>query len=69
MKFYSPSCGDDFLARVLKMHEEDPVKFNMTNVFLTCMANIAAGNSITSISLSAILWYLLKALEVFDKVS
>ena len=63
-----PRCGDDFLASVLKMHEEDPEKFNMINVFSTCMANTAAGSDITSISLSAILWYFLEP-ETFNKIS
>lgn len=63
-----PGSGDDFLARVLKMHEEDPEKFTAMDVFLTCLSNVVAGSDTTSITLSAILWYLLKVPETLDKL-
>ncbi|KAM5361846.1 hypothetical protein ACJZ2D_012876 [Fusarium nematophilum] len=54
----SPPDGDDFLTSVLQLHRQDPVQFPMEKVFLTCLQNIGAGTDTTSISLSAILWYL-----------
>lgn len=38
-----PASGDDFLARVLQKHDEDPDSFTMREVFITCITNIGAG--------------------------
>ncbi|KAF2176414.1 cytochrome P450 [Zopfia rhizophila CBS 207.26] len=65
---HKPGSGDDFLAKVMQKHGEDPENFTMNEVFVTCMTNIGAGSDTTSISLSAILWYLLKSPEAFGKL-
>ncbi|KAF2455785.1 cytochrome P450 [Lineolata rhizophorae] len=50
-----PTSNDDFLGRILAMHQEAPDKFSMENVFTVCLTNIGAGSDTTSVSLSAIL--------------
>lgn len=68
-KKVSVSPQDDFLARVLRMHEEKPESFTMAHVFMTCIMNIGAGSDTTAITLSAILYNLLQQPETFQKVS
>jgi cytochrome P450 len=63
-----PCVGDDFLAKVLQKNTEDPENFTMSDVFLTCMNNIGAGSDTTSISLCAVLWYLLKYPDTYAAV-
>lgn len=64
-----PERTDDFLGKVLRMHEEQPDKFTMTDVFTTCITNIGAGSDTTSISLSGILLNLIKQPSAMQKVS
>ncbi|KAJ4358238.1 uncharacterized protein N0V89_002818 [Didymosphaeria variabile] len=61
--------GDDFLTSVLRLHREDPAKFPMEKVFLTCLQNIGAGTDTTSISLSAILWNVIMDRRVLAKAN
>lgn len=61
--------GDDFLGRVLAMHAADSDRFTSSDVLTTCITNIGAGSDTTSISLSAILWYLIKTPRCMGKVS
>lgn len=61
--------GDNFfLARALKLHREKPDYFTDTEVYNTAAANINAGSDTTSISLTAVMWNLLKHPEAFAKV-
>lgn len=60
--------GNDFLTRLLKMHVEDPSKFTMADVFMSCITNIGAGSDTTSISAAAILYYLVKTPNAYEKV-
>ena len=61
------SESDNTLARLLKMHKEE--KLSMMEVFNVCASNIGAGSDTTSISLAAVLWYLIKSPEAMRKVS
>lgn len=61
--------GDNFfLARALRLHKEKPDYFTNTEVYSTAAANINAGSDTTSISLTAVMWNLLKHPESFAKV-
>ncbi|KAL1876477.1 hypothetical protein Daus18300_002721 [Diaporthe australafricana] len=61
--------GDNFfLARALKLHREKPDYFTNTDVYMTAAANINAGSDTTSISLTAVMWNLLKHPEALAKL-
>jgi cytochrome P450 len=55
-----PVLSDDFLAKVLARHEENPDSFSMADVLDACATNIIAGSDTTAISLTAIVWFLMK---------
>jgi hypothetical protein len=59
---------DNFLGKILAMNQENPENFTDIDVFLTCMTNIAAGSDTTSISLTSILYHLLKEPRCLEKV-
>lgn len=52
--------AEPFLAKFLTKYEQDSEKFSMEHVLAGCTANMAAGSDTTGISLSAILYYLIK---------
>ncbi|KAH7321513.1 cytochrome P450 family protein [Rhexocercosporidium sp. MPI-PUGE-AT-0058] len=56
----SNSKQGDFLTKLLQIHEEDPKKIDMRDVFATCMTNIGAGSDTTSISLGSVIYHLCK---------
>lgn len=61
--------GDNFfLARALRLHQEKPDYFTDSEVYNTAAANITAGSDTTSVSLTAVMWNLLKHPESFAKV-
>lgn len=64
----SKSEGGDFLSKALSLHAADPAKFTMEDVFIACMTNIGAGSDTTSISLSAIVFQLMRDPRCLDKV-
>jgi hypothetical protein len=59
---------DDFLSRVLAMNKENPENFTDLDVFITCITNIGAGSDTTSISLTSIIYHLIKEPRCFEKV-
>ncbi len=50
----------DFLDKILRAHAENPGRVTPYDVMMVCQSNVAAGSDTTSITLSAILYYLLK---------
>ena len=58
----------DFLARMLKIKEGNPEKFNMMDVIINSMQNIAAGSDTTSITLRSILYHLMKNPRYYKKL-
>ncbi|KAF7555155.1 hypothetical protein G7Z17_g2388 [Cylindrodendrum hubeiense] len=50
----------DFLSKFLAKHSDDPDTFTSYHVLAGCSANMFAGSDTTAISLSAVLYYLLK---------
>jgi cytochrome P450 len=60
--------SDDFLAKVLEKHEANPEFFTMADVLQACSMNIGAGSDTTGISLTAIMWFLIKNPHTLFKV-
>lgn len=50
----------DFLSKFLAKHSADPDVFTSHHVLAGCVSNMVAGSDTTAISLSAVLYYLLK---------
>ncbi|KAF2708651.1 cytochrome P450 [Pleomassaria siparia CBS 279.74] len=60
------AAGLDFLSKFFAKHAEDPERFTMYHIAMGCVSNMVAGSDTTAISLSAILYYLLKDTQTFD---
>jgi cytochrome P450 len=50
----------DFVSKFLQIHEKNPKTMTRTDIFTICQSNIGAGSDTTAITLSSILYYLLK---------
>ncbi|GKT62285.1 cytochrome P450 oxidoreductase [Colletotrichum tofieldiae] len=57
-----------FLEKFLQKHEADPTNFTIMHIFTGCGANVGAGSDTTGISLSAILYYLMKRPDCYQKL-
>lgn len=58
----------DFLEKLLVANQDDPEKVTPYHVFMMGLSNVLAGSDTTAISLSAILYYLLKNPEKMTKL-
>ncbi|KAL6153170.1 hypothetical protein ACJQWK_03492 [Exserohilum turcicum] len=56
----------DFLTKFYKKHAENPQTFTMYHLVVGCISNMVAGSDTTGISVSAILYYLLKNPTTFE---
>jgi cytochrome P450 len=56
----------DFLTKFFKKNADDPKAFTMYHLSMGCVSNMVAGSDTTAISLSAILYYLLKNPQTFE---
>lgn len=56
----------DFLTKFFSKNAQDPQAFTMYHLASGCVSNMVAGSDTTAISLSAILYYLLKNRRTFD---
>jgi cytochrome P450 len=56
----------DFLSKFFKKNADDPKSFTMYHLSMGCVSNMVAGSDTTAISLSAILYYLLKVPHTFE---
>jgi cytochrome P450 len=58
----------DFMAKVLAAHEADPEKMTYGDLAAICISNIGAGSDTTAISLSSVLYHLMKHPESYRKL-
>lgn len=58
----------DFLEKLLEANKKDPDKTTSYHIFMMGLSNIIAGSDTTAVSLSAILYYLLKTPETLLKL-
>ncbi|KAK7428134.1 hypothetical protein QQZ08_005373 [Neonectria magnoliae] len=63
-----PTAKGSFLTKFLAKHAADPDTFTSYHVLTGCSANMVAGSDTTAISLSAILYHLLKAPQCLQKL-
>ncbi|KAF4539441.1 Cytochrome p450 pisatin [Lasiodiplodia theobromae] len=60
--------GETFLGKALRIHQEQPQKLSETDILSICMMNVFAGSDTSSISLTSIMWCLLKNQHALAKV-
>jgi cytochrome P450 len=65
---HADGSPEDFLEKIMIKNKDAPSKVTDYHVFMMSMSNIIAGSDTTAISLSAILYYLLKYPEVMRKL-
>jgi cytochrome P450 len=58
----------DFVSRFFQIRQEDPEKMSKLDIFTMCQSNIGAGSDTTAISLSAIVYNLLKHPETYKRL-
>jgi cytochrome P450 len=63
---FDPSAPADFITKFLRIRASDATKISKEEIALTCSTNIGAGSDTTSISLSAIIFYLYKFPETLS---
>lgn len=61
--------GQDFLAKLLRLHEEEPRNVQMADVLGVIQGNIGAGSDTTSITLTSIFWNVFRNPRVLEKAS
>lgn len=59
---------NDFVAKMLRMHWDDPVAFPMAKVYATAITNVGAGSDTTSVSLSGVMYHLMRRPDCYQKV-
>lgn len=60
--------SSDFISKMTQMHRDEPERISVTDILTTCLVNIGAGSDTTSISLSGILYHIIKTPKVLQKV-
>ena len=58
----------DLLSKALQMHWQDPDQFSMEKVFVTAITSVGAGSDTTSVSLAAIMYYLMRSPAAYQKL-
>ncbi|KAL7802027.1 cytochrome P450 [Trichoderma aethiopicum] len=65
---HTDGSPEDFLEKIMIKNKDAPSKVTDYHVFMMSMSNIIAGSDTTAISLSAILYYLIRYPNVMQKV-
>lgn len=60
--------GETFLAKAIRIHQEQPHKISENDIFGICLMNVIAGSDTSSISLTSVIWRLLKNPHTLEKV-
>ncbi|KAL0260963.1 hypothetical protein SLS55_004655 [Diplodia seriata] len=60
--------GETFLSKALRIHQEEPRKLSEHDIQGICQMNVVAGSDTSSISLTSILWHLLKNQDALGKL-
>ncbi|KAF5541458.1 cytochrome p450 oxidoreductase [Fusarium phyllophilum] len=63
-----PGIAVDFLTKFMSKHRENPGSFTRYHILEGCVGNMIAGSDTTAISLSALLYYILRNRRVFYKL-
>lgn len=58
----------DFITRFLHLREENPEKLAVEDIMISSLANIGAGSDTTSISITAVLYYISRDTTVLQKL-
>ncbi|EXK43526.1 hypothetical protein FOMG_02471 [Fusarium oxysporum f. sp. melonis 26406] len=69
-KFLKSKADDEeaFLPRLLRLHHEKPESVTEEDVMRTCAINVVAGSDTTSISLTGVMWALLRNPKAMAKL-
>lgn len=67
-KLSSTDGPPDFVSKLLVRHEEDPEKLTKADIQMICQSNIAAGSDTTAISLSNIMYFLMKNPDSLERL-
>ncbi|KAJ8071205.1 hypothetical protein OCU04_001542 [Sclerotinia nivalis] len=58
----------DIMTKILTASEKDPKRITRVDLFTTCQSNIGAGSDTTAITLSSVLYHLLKYPETYQRL-
>lgn len=58
----------DIMTKILLAHEADPQKMTRTDLITMCQSNIGAGSDTTAITLSSILYHLVKYPQTYQRL-
>jgi cytochrome P450 len=62
------NVAEDFITKFLRMQAQDPVKITNADISSVCTMNIGAGSDTTSISLTSIIFNLIKYPRVLEQL-
>jgi cytochrome P450 len=63
-----PTAPVDLITKLLRIQDENPEKMAKGDIASACMMNIGAGSDTTSISLSSVIFHLLKNPETLERL-
>lgn len=63
-----PNVAEDFITKFLRVQAQDPTKITNADISSVCTMNIGAGSDTTSISLTSIIFNLIKHPRVLERL-